>query len=319
MVSIEEAAEKLAERQQQDGDLEEKLRAIENVEKGPDIKEKFLKKPIDSVRPGKVAGVDGGVIKKRYSVADITAVRAVAAVFKFTDSGVSAEHIPSKSPEPDFSILESEDAEGLEKAVEAKRLKKETSVAMKATKTADKILMDGSIVPSYSEDDDVFENYTELFDKAGKGNIVGVVEDSYGLKLADIMEDRLSVDVGNLRDTVIMDNILDKGERSFVRRYSSTPSEHPVLQHLKTEDVKNIYTFYVKLSAEDLPLRIDFYGEPSDADTISAELNFLKASERYTVPSPVIEADRRAKIPEKHLKRLEKRFSPDLRRRDRRF
>jgi len=51
----------------------------------------------------------------------------------------------------------------------------------------------------------------------------------------------------------------------------------------------------VKLSENDLPLRIDYFGDPEDADEIAGNLLALKSSDNYTVPSPIVEADKRAK------------------------
>lgn len=268
--------------------------------------------------PGKSAGVDGGVLKKRYSAGDVAAARAVAAILDYTASELETSYIPGKKPEPDFRIFESGNDQGLEQDTEALRLQKEVSVAVKAVDQADKVFMDGSIVPSYSKDESVLEKYNQLYRSAEKGCLIGVVEDSYGLKMSEVLEERLGLEIGRVRDTLLMDAILEEGERSFVRRYSESPVEHPVLQKLEEKQVNNLFTFYVKLSSRDLPLRIDYYGDVEDADEIAGNLMYMKASDSYTVPAPVIEADKRAKIPQEYLKRLEKRFSPGLRRRDRR-
>lgn len=315
MATLEEAAEKLSS-MGETGYLEEKFSGIESIDKGPTVRESVFKKGIEGKAPGKVAGVDGGLVKKRYASGDLVAARAVAAVFSFP--GPEADYLPSRQPEPDFEVYQSGDSRGLEKQAETSRVSAEVGVAIQAANEAGTVLMDGSIVPSYLEDETVLESYRELFERAGGGGLVGVVEDSHGLKLSDIMEDRLGLEIGDVRDTVLMDAILDEGERSFVRKYSDSPVEHPVLKKLPQEQANRINTFYVKLSSRDAPLRIDYYGGVEHADEIAGILMSLKSSESYTVPSPVVEADKRAKIPEKYLKRLEKRFSPGLRRRDRR-
>ncbi|MFQ3275445.1 MAG: hypothetical protein ACI9SF_000595 [Candidatus Nanohaloarchaea archaeon] len=319
MPSLREAAEKLSQKENKTVDLEEKFSDIDTIETGSVVKEGELRHVVTEKDPGKIAGIDGGLVRKRYSSADVIAVRAVAAVFGFNKIGLEeANYIPEKSPDPEFHVFDPQDQEGLDRKAEAERLKAETRIAMEAQQTADKVFMDGSIVPSYSKDEKVMENYSRLLSNAEPGSFIGVVEDSYGTSLTDMLEDKTGLELGNIRDTILMDSILSEGERSFVRKYSKGPAEHPVMKKMSPDYVNMIHTFYVKLSSKDLPLRIDYFGEPEDADEIAGELMALKSSERYTVPSPVLEADRKAKIPENYLKRLEKRFSPREKRRDRR-
>lgn len=319
MPSIEEAAEELSSREGKRQDLAEKFRNVEEIERDHTAREGFLKKKISGKeQPEQATGIDGGLIRKRYSSGDIVGVRAVAASFDFTGS-LEVEYLPSKSPEPEFHVFNADDSDSLQRNAEAERLRAETNVILESLDESNMVLVDGSVVPSYLESEEVLENYNQIFDAAESGKLVGVVEDSYGLKMAGLLEEKLNLDLGKIRDTLLMDAVLEEGERSFVRRYSDSPAEHPVLKKLKDRYVTELHTFYVKLSSKDLPLRIDFYGKPEDADEIARQLLSLKSSERYTVPSPIVEADKRAKIPEKYLKRLEKRFSPEVRRRDRRL
>lgn len=319
MATLREAAEQLAQREEKGYDLEEKFDDIDEIETDSVVQEESLRKEIvEEEKPEKVAGIDGGIVKKRYSSADIIAVRAIATVFRFTGSGVDAEYIPGKSPEPDFSILDPQDQENLDRSAEAKRLRAETGVALEALKKADTVLMDGSIVPSYSGDEKVMEQYHRLFEEAEPGKLVGVVEDSYGTSLTGMLEEKTGIELGNMRDTQVMDAILSEGERSFVRKYSKGPAEHPVIKKIDPDHVNRIHTFYLKLSSRDRPLRIDYYGEVEDADSIASLLMNVKSSESYTIPSPIVEADKRAKVSKDYIKRLEKRFSPDQRRRNRR-
>ncbi len=317
MPSIREAAEKLSKRGSRTERLEEKFSEIDSIDTGSTVKEGFLSKRVKEREAPTVAGVDGGLVKKRYSSGDVIATRAVAAVFNY-GSSLGVNYIPSRSPEPEFHVFGAEDSRSLDRNAETERVRAEIEAVSEALDDADMVLLDGSIVPSYLESEEVIEMYGEVFDGAGEGNFVGVVEDSYGLKLSRILEDRLGLEIGDVRDTVIMDAILEEGERSFARRYSDSPVEHPVLQELEDRHVNRIHTFYVKLSDGDLPLRVDYYGGVEEADRIAGVLQSVKVSDRYTVPSPIIEADKRAKIPGKYIKRLEKRFDPALRRRDRR-
>lgn len=315
MPSIRDAAEELASRSSMRQGLEQKLSGI-SIEKDGVVKENLVSRKIEKKKPDRIAGVDGGLVKKRYSAGDVIGVRAVAAVFSFGND-LKVDYLPSGSPEPDFIVCDPGDEESLRNRAESERLKREVSAALDALDHS-KTLMDGSIVPSYLNDGETLESYSEMFSEASTGDLVGVVEDSYGRRLSRLVEERSGINVPEVRDTVLMDAMLESGERSFVRKYSESPVEHPVLKELEDRHANKIHTFYVKLSDRDLPLRVDYYGEPGEADRIAGILAGLKTSESYTVPSPIVEADRRAKIPEKYLKRLEKRFSPDVRRRDRR-
>lgn len=315
MATLREAADRLSEMGDSQ-ELEQKFSGIKTIQTGPTVREEQLSKEVEPVEPGKVAGIDGGLVKKRYASGDLVAVRAVAAVLSFPGPGV--DYIPSRNPEPDFHVFNSSDSRGLDRRAETERVRAEATTTVDSLDVADDVLVDGSIVPSYLEEQEVLERYEELFGKVEEGALIGVVEDSHGLKLSQVLEDKLGLDMGEVRDTVLMDALLEEGERSFVRRYSDSPVEHPVLKKLDERHANRINTFHVKLSSRDVPLRIDYYGKKEHADRIAGLLMSLKSSDSYTVPSPIVEADRRAKIPEKHLKRLEKRFSPDLRRRDRR-
>lgn len=314
MPTIREAAEKLQERSDRTEELSEELKEID-IQKGKVIKEGFLSKKVESQEPGKVAGVDGGVQQQSYSAGDIAVIRAVATVFDFNGE-LNVEYLPEKKPEPEFFVFDSEDADSMGRNVESKRVELELERGREALEKADRVFMDGSIVPSYSESENVINNLSSIVDAAEYGQLVGVVEDSYGLKLSSILKERTNIEIGKIRDTRLMDSILEPGERSFVRKYSSSPVEHPVLQEIDDREANLFFTFYLKISEDDLPLRIDYFGKPEDADKIAGELISLASSESYTVPSPVLEADRCAKISVNYIEKLESRFLPDQKRRN---
>ncbi|MFB6190375.1 MAG: DNA double-strand break repair nuclease NurA, partial [Candidatus Nanohaloarchaea archaeon] len=273
MATLQEAADRLSEMGDRRG-LEEKLSGIETIDKDSTVREEQLRKRVNTVKPGRVAGIDGGLVKKRYASGDLVAVRAVAAVLEFP--GPEAEYIPSRSPEPDFHVFNSGDSRGLDRRAETERVRAEAGVTLDAVAEAEDIFVDGSIVPSYLEEREVLEKYEHLFDQVEEGALVGVVEDSHGLKLSQILEEKLGLELGELRDTVIMDALLEEGERSFVRRYSDSPVEHPVLKKLDERHANRVNTFHVKLSERDVPLRIDYYGKKEHADRIAGLLMSLK-------------------------------------------
>jgi hypothetical protein len=134
MPGIREAAEKLSENQKNAQNLKSKFEDVTEIETDATVKEDFLSKEIKPVEPETVAGIDGGLLKKRYSSGDIVCVRAVAAVFKFEKlSFSSASYIPGSSPEPEYFVFNADSSDSLERNAARERLKAETSVALEAT------------------------------------------------------------------------------------------------------------------------------------------------------------------------------------------
>lgn len=317
MPDLEQVVEQISSMEEREEQLEQKFSEIDSIEKDQQVLETQLQYDIkEKPVSGTFAGIDGGIVKKRYSRGDVVAVRAVAALFSFQKSSIEASnYIPGRSVDPEYHFIRPGDNNDFQKKCEELRIGAESDVAVKSAKEADIVFMDGSIVPGYEPSASSFER---LIESSEKGRLVGVVEDSYGLKLSKLLSEKTGIDVGEVRDTVLMDSILSKAERSFVRRYSKGPAEHPVIGNLDQEKASEILTFYVKLSEKDLPLRIDYYGDVKDADRIASVLMAIKSSDTYTVPSPVLEADRRAKISKEKMLQFDRRFKPKEKRRDRR-
>lgn len=180
----------------------------------------------------------------------------------------------------------------------------------------------GSIV--YEKFQEVLSLYKQLYTKARKKQtiLVGIIKDSRSTRVAttmgeilphiirkpEIFEMMQGVDYRWLlkisRDCDLLDTFLEEGERSFVFRYSSEMQLNP---NNRSEDLSNwapsIWVTYLKTARDDLPLRIEFLAEDEDdIDTsridaaLSAILPLSSQHPEYGIPTPILEADARAKI-----------------------
>jgi hypothetical protein len=180
----------------------------------------------------------------------------------------------------------------------------------------------GSVV--YEKFQEVLALYKQLYNKARKKQtiLVGIVKDSRSTRVATTMGEILphvlrtpeifelmqGVDYRWLlkisRDCDLLDTFLEEGERSFVFRYSS---ELQLNAHNISDDLSgwasSIWITYLKTARDDLPLRIEFLSESEDdVDTakldaaISAILPLSSQHPEYGIPTPILEADARAKI-----------------------
>ncbi len=180
----------------------------------------------------------------------------------------------------------------------------------------------GSIV--YEKFQEVLSLYKQLYTKARKKQtiLVGIVKDSRSTRVATILGEILphiirkpeifemmqGVDyrwfLKISRDCDLLDTFLEEGERSFVFRYSS---ELQLNANNLSEDLSSwapsIWVTYLKTARDDLPLRIEFLSEDKDdIDTsridaaLSAILPLSSQHPEYGIPTPILEADARAKI-----------------------
>ena len=180
----------------------------------------------------------------------------------------------------------------------------------------------GSIV--YEKFQEILALYKQLYNKARKKQtiLVGIVKDSRSTRVAttmgeilphilrnpEIFEMMQGVDYRWLlkisRDCDLLDTFLEEGERSFVFRYSS---ELQLNTNNLSEDLSSwapsIWVTYLKTARDDLPLRIEFLSaedDTIDTSTIDAALSAIlplsSQHPEYGIPTPILEADARAKI-----------------------
>ncbi|MFP4116458.1 MAG: DNA double-strand break repair nuclease NurA [Candidatus Aenigmatarchaeota archaeon] len=275
---------------------------------------------------GSICGIDGGLLKKSYHAVDLVLTKAVAVVFDFNDGLENVSYYPSSLPTPKLSVFtEPLSREDFSLAANLERMEIEADIALKTMNRKDLslLLMDGSIVPhpstNPSEDSDVKEKFEDVLETYGEilnsppCLLAGVSEDSRSRKFSkivsdDILEKVKSEKKKNLkdilkgtRDTNLLFYVLKQGERTSYFRYCDDFEK----SYLPKNILENIYSFYLKATEYDRPLRVDFYasGDPTEtADMIASKLLSLSAdNEEYAIPTVLIEADKRASLKEEEL------------------
>jgi hypothetical protein len=199
----------------------------------------------------------------------------------------------------------------------------------------DLILVDGSLfyhprdrpqIESvvYEKFQEVLSLYRQLYNKTQKkgATLVGIVKDSRSSRVTSILGDILphilrdpvifemmqGVDYRWLikisRDCDILDTFLIEGERSFIFKYSS---ELQNISNSLPDDMSNwassIWVTYLKTARDDLPLRIEILANNNSEDDVlridkalAAILPLSWQHPEYGIPTPILEADARARI-----------------------
>ncbi|MFB6075959.1 MAG: DNA double-strand break repair nuclease NurA [Candidatus Aenigmatarchaeota archaeon] len=274
----------------------------------------------------RIGGTDGGLVKKSYQGLDLILVRAVSAIFSYKDNKLEdVDYIPGVSPTPELKIYDNlQSKTDFSKAANISRLFRETETILETLKgKSDLVLADGSILPHpsdvpkrkspvYRDFKKLLSKYEELYKLSGETQFAGVCEDSRARKFVRLIEGELEISDKNelikrSRDISLLNYMLKKGERSFVFRYSKNPKQNPILNKLKGYG-ENIYSFYMKNTHYDLPVRVDFYSEENPIKTAgkisSMIFNISSDNEEYGLPTVLIEADRRAKISKNELEMI---------------
>jgi hypothetical protein len=287
----------------------------------------------------KIAGIDGGLSRKRFRSMDLLMTRAVGVIFHFgPEEGPEVEFYPDAFPEPDIKPVllrlatnELDQMASLERMIVELR----TTLSILEEFHTDLILVDGSLFyhprdrpPSGSVVSEKFEEvlalYRQLYHKASKSRttLVGVVKDSRSMRVVDLLGDILphvlrnpsafdimqGVDYRWLlkisRDCDILDTFLEEGERTFTFRYST---ELPRNSNSLTEDVfswaSSIWVTYLKTARDDLPLRVEVFMKQNESKVVeklnkalSVILPLSWQHPEYGLPTPIVEADTRARI-----------------------
>jgi len=285
-----------------------------------------------------IGGVDGGFVSKLLIGFDIFVFRAVAVFSTFNPTGiVKTTYYPSKTPPLEVALsdvgLSSIEFEGLGSLKRAIiELQVATQVLELSDKKIDLLLLDGSPflnkpLTSSSKILNFFKTYNSLLEsfvfKAYKKGvrIAWIVKDSR-LRLLSIVLGKiipfiakevpevLTLDyrriVSNCRDMDLLFYLLDHQTRSMVCHFKFN----------MVESFKNEFTpfsFYIKTARYDIPLRIDvFLPKRKNKDYLRKEIDILSQTilplsqynKAYGVPSPIVEADARAKIKETEINRL---------------
>ena len=278
-----------------------------------------------------VIGVDGGLLTQQLHGLDLILVRAVASIFHYIGGELNgAEYYPNEFPSPKLvDLTEPLDAREFEFMVGVERQLAELELAIQTadSRHANLLLLDGSVVPQYVDRSvqghralksyrKLFGMFSELYEVcASTGTMLaGAVKDSRSSRFIDILERKvfpslpeLSPDeqevLANSRDTVLLDRVLEVGERTSSFRYAENPAD--VLRDLG-EWAGRIHVFYVKVVPYDRPLRVEFVdcsdGAAGMADRVASLIYSLSAHhDAFGLPSVLIEADARARLHEEEI------------------
>ncbi len=285
----------------------------------------------------RIAGVDGGLVRKKFGSIDLILTRGIAVVFEFrSGDGPEVDFFPDPFPLPDvqpvrLSLSNSE----LDQLASLERVASELRVALNVLNhfDTDLILMDGSLLyhprdrpsntsPVYEKFEEVMALYRQLYNKSikSKTTLVGVVKDSRSTRLVNILGDILphiirqplvfemmqGIDYRWLlrvsRDCDLLDTFLEEGERTFAFNYSMEITQ---ATNALDDDILSwatqIWITYLKTAREDVPLRIEILADRQSCvekldRAIQAILPLACGHPEYGVPTPIVEADVRARI-----------------------
>ena len=200
---------------------------------------------------------------------------------------------------------------------------------------SDIILVDGSLFyhprdrpPTGSLAHEKFQEvlalYRQLYLKSVKKKtvLVGIIKDSRSLRVVKTMSEMLPHILRNpsffemmqgidyrwllkiTRDCDLLSTFLEEGERTFAFKYSTE-----ILQSTNSADsdltdwASSIWVTYLKTARDDLPLRIEILTKSDGVEGInqlnkvlSAVLPLSYQHPEYGLPTPIVEADARARI-----------------------
>ena len=282
-----------------------------------------------------VASVDGGLLKKSLQGVDIIVVRAAGVIYSIKGSKVERIEYFPKNPEPKPSIwFEPYSQIEFEIRANIERQREEIELATQIVKkfNPDFMLLDGSIIPHYtlpSKDSLIFDCFTEMIKayknffaeiKKSRSLCVGVVKDSRGKRFSEVVKDSISIPptylilLEKMRDTNLLSYVLKDGECIPPFEYTPSPENHPLLSHFPKDISSLIYSFYIRVSPYDDPIRIDFLADKgvNSYKKIASLIRLLTPSKLYSIPSPLIEADKRARLKEIEIEKIYNRFVSKL-------
>jgi len=327
------------------GEVLQNIKGMINLAKFPavtsaTVENDFTKKVEPTSLSGlRIAGIDGGLVRRQFRSMDLILIRAIAVIFQFgPEEGPNVEFYPDPFPEPQIRpLMLTLSGTELDQLASLERVAAELRVTLTVLDKfhTDLILLDGSLFyhprdrPQagsvvYEKFQEVLSLYRQLYNKTRKKGttLVGIVKDSRSSRVTSILGDILphimrdpsifemmqGVDYRWLlkisRDCDILDTFLNEGERSFVFRYSSelqnASNSHP---DDLTSWASSIWVTYLKTARDDLPLRIEMLVDTDSADDVwkidkalAAILPLSWQHPEYGIPTPILEADTRARI-----------------------
>ncbi len=284
----------------------------------------------------RIAGIDGGLVRKQFQSMNLLLTRGVAVVFSFgPEEGPHVEFYPEPFPEPRVTpVLPILSPTELDQMASLERVSTELRVALGVLERfrSNLILLDGSLFyhprdrpqrgsPVFEKFQEVLALYRRMYGLAMERNttLVGVVKDGRSTRVTSVLGDILphivrdpaifetmqDVDYRWLlkmsRDCDVLDTFMDVGERTFAFRYSSEINSSVNAPDDLLAWASSIIVTYLKAARDDLPIRIEVLTSPDDPlgqldRALSAILPLSSQHPEYGVPAPILEADARARI-----------------------
>ncbi|MHA1770939.1 MAG: DNA double-strand break repair nuclease NurA [Candidatus Thorarchaeota archaeon] len=301
---------------------------------GPEFVKKIEPVALSGLR---IAGIDGGLVRRRFRSMDLLLTRGVAVIFHFgPKEGPRVDFYPDPFPPPApkfISLVLS--TQELDQIASLERVATELKITISVLDEfhVDLILVDGSLFyhprdrpavgsPAHEKFQEVIALYKQLYHKATRQRtvLVGIIKDSRSTRVVNTLGDIFphilrdpstfelmqGIDYRWLlkmsRDCDLLDTFLEEGERTFAFRYSSelTQASNSI------DDIvgwaSSIWVTYIKTAREDLPLRVEVLAkdDPRSIEIVDRALaTILPLSSHhpeYGIPTPILEADARARI-----------------------
>src|SRR3989344_1591651 len=293
----------------------------------PELLESRLVFPVEKIPLDfSIGGVDSGFVSKELLSLDLVLVRTVGVVMKFKNNCLEkADYYPNffSFPLPFLSnhALE-QDEFACSKSI--RRLLSENNAAKKIIEQFKPkyCFLDGSIVPQYPDkprnDSKIKDFYHELIQsfqdlyKTGEKNsctLIACVEDSRGSRFRSILQEQVlekanvsSTALNDCYDAILLDYLLETGQRSMAFRYSPELEKNPVLMDFEKGFAERVHAFYIKPVALDRPVRVEFLHSSQDnfSDFVNEiagiVLSLSSLHREYAFPSVLIEADLHARL-----------------------
>jgi hypothetical protein len=252
------------------------------------------------------------------------------------EEGPSVEFFPDPFPEPNIKpVMLTMAGSELDQLASLERVATELRVTLSVLEEfhTDLILVDGSLFyhprdrpPKGSIVDEKFQEvaalYKQLYNKARskRTTLVGVVKDSRSTRIVNILGEILphiirepkifelmqGIDYRWLlkisRDCDLLDTFLKEGERTFAFKYSSEILNNSnSLANDLLRWSSDIWVTYLKTARDDLPVRLEILIKEDGNilqlnKALSAILPLSWQHPEYGLPTPIVEADARARI-----------------------
>lgn len=265
-----------------------------------------------------LVGVDSGFVPQELPFVDVMLVRATAAIFTYeNDSLIKTNYEPNGYQFP-AAYLSSTHLERDEWGclVSIQRLMKEWQLAKICIEQYHPAwcFIDGSLVPQFMdkprENSPVMIAFKQLillvqsvYETARKNNctLVGTVEDSRSKRLNECWQDAGIISKNDFSDTVLLSKMLHQNERTNVVSYTEKRDQHPILSEMKKEWGSQLFTFYLRPSAYDWPLRVEIITPVENAvdhanRVASTVLRQSMLHKEYAYPAVLIEADLKSRL-----------------------